>query len=70
MHFEKVSFDAWKTDMSAYRPINFLGGHLEQAYKNIQLPTRKTKYSAGYDICTPVDITIPSGQRRVIPTGI
>ena len=70
MRFEKVRYEAFEHDMMQYRPINFMGGEAEEAYDKIKLPERKTKYSAGYDICTPIDISIPSGQRRVIPTGI
>ena len=70
MRFEKVRYEAFKHDMMQYRPINFMGGEAKEAYDKIKLPERKTKYSAGYDICTPIDISIPSGQRRVIPTGI
>lgn len=70
MHFEKVKFEAFKNDMMTYRPMNYMEGHIKEAYDNIVIPVRKTKYSAGYDICTPIDISLPSGQRRVIPTGI
>lgn len=70
MKFEKVSFEAFKNDMMTYRPMNYMEGHIKEAYDNIVIPVRKTKYSAGYDICTPIDIALPSGQRRVIPTGI
>lgn len=70
MHFERVKFEAFKNDMVMYRPINFMSGEVEKAYDGIKIPVRKTRYSAGYDICIPIDISIPSGQRRVIPTGI
>lgn len=70
MRFEKVSLEAFKNDMMTYRPMNYMEGNIEEAYDNIVIPVRKTKYSAGYDICTPIDIALPSGQRRVIPTGI
>ena len=70
MHFEKVKFEAFRNDMAMYRPINFMFGDVEKAYEGIKIPVRKTKYSAGYDVCTPVDVVLPSGQRRVIPTGI
>jgi len=70
VHFERVKFEAFKNDMAMYRPINFMSGEVEKAYDGIKIPVRKTKYSAGYDICIPIDISIPSGQRRVIPTGI
>ena len=43
-------------------------------YKNINLPTRKTKGSAGYDIEAAEDITIPSykpgTKPTLIPTGL
>ena len=70
MRFEKVNFEAFKNDMMTYRPMNYMEGHIDEAYDNVVIPVRKTKYSAGYDICTPIDISLPSGQRRVIPTGI
>lgn len=71
MHFEKVSYKAFEHDMMLYRPLNFMDGQTtKQAYDNIVLPVRKTKYSAGYDISTPIDIVIPAGQKRTIPTGI
>ena len=70
MHFEKVGPAAFEHDLMLYKPIAFLGNKTQEIYDNIKLPVRKTKYSAGYDICTPIDITIPAGERRVIPTGI
>ena len=36
----------------------------------IKLPVRGTKFSAGYDICTPCKITIPSGESIKIATDI
>lgn len=36
----------------------------------IPMPTRATKHSAGYDICTPVDITIWKDQTIKIKTDI
>ena len=69
MHFEKVSFEAFKRDI--YQHYGVLSNReVEAAYDNIVLPERKTKYSAGYDVCTPVSVLIDSGQSVVIPTGI
>ena len=68
MRFEKVAYTAFRDDMC--RNYTIRGDIIEKGYNNIVLPVRKTKYSAGYDICTPIDITIPSMERRVIPTGI
>lgn len=36
--------------------------------KGINLPIRKTKYSAGYDIEAAADITIPSFKKGMAPT--
>ena len=40
--------------------------------KEINLPERKTKYSAGYDIEAAIDIVIPAGFNKptLIPTGL
>lgn len=69
MHFEKVSFEAFKKDVNTY-----LGAYptdeIEEFYENIILPERKTKYSAGYDIATALPVLILPGQSKVIPTGI
>ena len=38
--------------------------------KNINLPIRKTKYSAGYDIEAAEEVTIPSFKKGMAPTLI
>ena len=38
--------------------------------KGINLPVRKTKYSAGYDIESAEDVTIPSFKKGMTPTLI
>ena len=46
---------------------------LQQAdsiYDAITIPKRATGGSAGYDICTPVDISLKPGESIKIPTGI
>lgn len=69
MHFEKVSFEAFKRDVHDY-----YGGmpddEIKEIYDNIVLPERKTKYSAAYDVATPLSVLILPGQSMVIPTGI
>ena len=42
----------------------------ESAYKDILLPSRATKGSAGYDFFAPFDISLKSGETIKIPTGI
>jgi dUTP pyrophosphatase len=34
------------------------------------MPERKTKGSAGYDICVPEDVTLPVNKLVMVPTGI
>ena len=40
------------------------------AYKDIKLPKRATKYSAGYDMYSVRDFTLNPGESIKIPTGI
>lgn len=68
MRFEKVAYGAFYEDMK--KNYTTREDIIDWAWRNIKLPERHTRYSAGYDICTPIDIAIPSMERRVIPTGI
>lgn len=64
MKFEKVSYKEFKkhTDSAMHCGAD--------EYDGIVMPARSTAGSAGYDICSPVDITIPGGCKRVIPSGL
>jgi len=61
--FEKISFEQFKKD------FQFLE-NIEEAYNNIRIPVRATKYSVGYDISTPFDFEIKPGEIKLIPTGL
>ena len=67
MRFEKVSFETFIKDLDRHGiyPMDF-----KKTYEDIKIPERKTKYSAGYDICTPIPLLILSGEKVVVPTGI
>lgn len=39
-------------------------------YEYVNLPRRKTKQSAGYDIESAVNVVINSGETKLIPTGL
>lgn len=67
--FEKVSFEQFKKDFKDCFE-GFSDGHIESIYEQIKLPKRATKYSAGYDFYTPVDITLAPGETIKFPTGI
>lgn len=41
-----------------------------EIYKEIKLPQRATKGSAGYDIYAPYDVVLKAGETAKIPTGI
>lgn len=71
MRFEKVKYKAFFEDVLKYNPRSSITQkEIDNAYKSIKIPERRTKYSAGYDIRTPIDFTMPAGTRVVIPTGI
>ena len=63
--FEKVSFETFKKAFPEI-PENIT----KKIYENVTLPVRKTKFSAGYDFVTPIDIMLDAGDSVVIPTGI
>ncbi len=57
--FEKVSFEQFKKDIVDDRKL----------YEEYNLPRRKTKYSAGYDICSLIDYTLKPGEAIKLATG-
>lgn len=61
--FEFVSFEQFKNDFE----FDF---NVEEIYKNLILPKRATKGSAGYDFFSPFDFTLKPGETIKIPTGI
>lgn len=63
--FFKVSFDEYCKAREAQ-------GHCGcvETYEGIQLPTRATTGSAGYDFKAPVGFTLEPGESIKIPTGI
>lgn len=67
--FEKVSFEQFKKDVNKLVP-EFDENTIRYYYDKIQLPTRATKGSAGYDFKAPYGFDIMKDKPRVIPTGI
>jgi len=69
--FEKVSFDQWVTDMKTHQPDCCSDkSQLKYLYDIIQLPTRATRGSSGYDFRAPFPFSLEAGESIVIPTGI
>ena len=63
--FFKVSFDEY---CKAREAQGYFG--CVETYEGIQLPTRATTGSAGYDFKAPVGFTLEPGESIKIPTGI
>lgn len=78
--FEKVSFEQYRKDfIDTFEPNydklsqsgkQYVDNVITEFYNNIQLPTRSTKGSAGYDFKSPMPFNIPFGTNKKIPTGI
>ena len=67
--FEKVTIEQFINDVN--NQIESTGNlDLNDIYKSIVLPYRKTKGSAGHDFVAPFDIVLQPGETIVIPTGI
>ena len=70
MRFERVSLSAFMDDVRKHYSESMRAEDIMAAWNNIKIPERKTKYSAGYDICCPLDISIGPHSKIVVPTGI
>lgn len=70
--FEKVSYEQFRMDMNETFKgmLSYSDIEIENIYNNIQLPTRATKGSAGYDFKSPVNFTLEPNQTIKLPTGI
>ena len=68
-YFQKVSLKQFIDDW-----INTFGNQpkdiITEKYNNIKMPTRKTKYSAGYDIASPASFVLKPGESIKFPTGL
>ena len=68
--FEKISEEQFINDVLELYPHTSVED-IKEAYKNLKLPERGTKRSAGYDIFSPFDFIITEQTGPVvIPTGI
>lgn len=76
--FEKVSINEFYKSMTAFyhsigveaRDTFRTVGDMEDMYVGIELPTRATAGSSGYDIRIPFDLDVKAGKEYKIPTGI
>lgn len=65
IYFEKVSKSQFMKDCNK---LNIVA--TDDNYNSIQIPTRATKGSAGYDICIPFDLEAKRNTYYTFPTGI
>lgn len=70
MRFDRVSLSAFMDDVRKHYSESMRAEDIMAAWNDIKIPERKTKYSAGYDICCPLDISIGPHSKIVVPTGI
>lgn len=76
--FEKVSFEQFYEAMKAEFYHQFFASMAEVTFKEyilsihdvLQMPTRATSGSAGYDFKSPVTFTLPPNKAIKIPSGI
>lgn len=68
--FMKVSFPRFLNDIKGTFGDKFSDEEIQTFYDNIQLPTRATKGSAGYDFRSPISFTLYGWDDLKIPTGI
>ena len=63
--FEKVSLNTFSKFFENL-PIEVV----ERIYQEVQLPKRKTEYSAGYDFISPFEFNLEPDESIIIPTGV
>lgn len=68
-HFSKVSKERFLADFKDTFE-NLTDDEILKVYDEIELPRRATYKSAGYDIFSPVDITLKPGETVKIPTSL
>lgn len=69
--FERISKEQFKKDFDTSETVggkDIWFGKIQ--YEDIKLPVRATKYSAGFDFFSPIDISLAPGESFKIPTGI
>lgn len=69
--FEKVSFEQFKKDVMKNIGTEIIPlDKIQEIYDSIELPTRATAGSAGYDFKIPFDMVCDKSNYYTIPTGI
>lgn len=69
MRFEKVSYNAFFNDVKKLYPA-MDNKVISEAYDGIQIPERKTRWSAGYDISSPIYGIVRPREALIVPSGL
>ena len=71
MKFEKVSYEQFRKDMLELQMM-LTEEEINEMYESIELPTRSTGKSAGYDFKLPYEVNLFKyhGVHPIFPTGI
>lgn len=70
VHFERVTFSKFSDDIRKYCGDSIRSEDLFDMWNEIPIPKRKTQFSCGYDVATPIPISVPAHSRVIVPTGI
>lgn len=71
MKFEKVSLEQYLKDIFDKKDMtDEEKKYITEVYNNIKLPKRATKFSAGYDIYSPIPFKLPPKSTVTFKTGI
>lgn len=69
--FYKVSYEQFKKDwIDTFPDSEETDETIKNIYDSINIPTRSTRFSAGYDFKAPSSFTLAQGESIKIPTGI
>lgn len=72
--FFKVNLENYRRDyketFQSENENRLIDGFIEKIYDELVMPRRATMYSAGYDIFSPFDFMLKSGETIKIPTGL
>lgn len=72
--FYKISLASFNKDYKETFPSGqryyLTDEEITAVYNSIKMPNRATKYSAGYDLFSPIDFTLEPKQTIKLPTGI
>lgn len=68
--FEKVSFEQFLSDVEMCFGYTYTIDEIRKAYEEIEIPTRSTMGSAGYDFKMPFCVEMGKDKIYRVPTGI